>query len=83
MHEIFLNEKISQSNKTLTDKDINIHSISMIKKRFGKNYDIKVKRTFYPNWEKKIEFQQFYTLKRFNYYLKRRGWDSNPRIVSY
>ena len=25
---------------------------AMIKKRFGKNYDVEVRRTFYPNWEK-------------------------------
>tara|TARA_Y100000991_G_scaffold123685_1_gene93274 strand:+ start:102 stop:773 length:672 start_codon:yes stop_codon:yes gene_type:complete len=64
LHEIFLNEKISQSNKTLTDKDINIHSISMIKKRFGKNYDIEVKRTFYPNWEKEDRISAILYIKK-------------------
>ena len=64
MHEIFLNEKISQSNKALTDKDINIHSISMIKKRFGKNYDVEVRRTFYPNWEKEDRISAILYIKK-------------------
>ena len=35
------------------DDNLNIHAISMIKEKFGNNYDIEFKRTLYPNWEKK------------------------------
>ena len=52
LHEIFLNELICRSKKTLIDDNLNIHSIRMIKEKFGNNYDVKVKRTFYKNWEK-------------------------------
>ena len=53
LHEIFLNELFCKSKKTFRDDNLNIHAISMIKEKFGNNYDVEFKRTFYQNWEKK------------------------------
>ena len=64
LHEIFLNENISKLNKTLIDKDINIHSISMIKEKFGKNYEVEVMRTFYSNWEKEDRISAILYIKK-------------------
>ena len=60
----FLNENISKLNKTLIDKDINIHSISMIKEKFGKNYEVEVRRTFYSNWEKEDRISAILYIKK-------------------
>ena len=51
MHEIFLNENVLITKNSLVEENLNIHSISMIKEEFGKNYTIKIFRTFYSNWE--------------------------------
>ena len=64
LHEIFLNELFYKSKKTLIDDNLNIHSITMIKEKFGKNYDIEVKRTFYPNWEKEDRISAILYVKK-------------------
>ncbi len=64
LHEIFLNELVRKSNKTFIDDNLNIHSISMIKKIFGNNYDVEVKRTFYPNWEKEDRISAILYIKK-------------------
>lgn len=53
IHEIFLNENVFNAKNTLVEENLNIHSISMIKEEFGKNYTIEIFRTFYSNWESK------------------------------
>ena len=57
-------EKDKILNKTLIDKDINIHSISMIKEKFGKNYEVEVRRTFYSNWEKEDRISAILYIKK-------------------
>ena len=52
IHEVFINEEVVKNKSTFKDDNLNIHSISMIEKEFGKDYIIEVHRTFYSNWEK-------------------------------
>ena len=64
MHEIFLNELFYKWKKTFIDDNLNIHSISMIKEKFGNNYDCEVIRTFYPNWEKEDRISAILYIKK-------------------
>ena len=64
MHEIFINESRKINHKTLIDGNLNIHSISTIKKEFGKNYKITFERTYYKNWEKRDRISAFVCIKR-------------------
>ena len=64
MHEIFINEKICNSESTLIDDILNIHSISMIKKEFGNNYSVETYRTFYPQWESNDRISAILCIKR-------------------
>ena len=52
MHEIFINDEIITSRNSMKEDNLNIHSISMIKEEFGKEYKVEVYRTYYSNWEK-------------------------------
>ena len=64
MHEIFINEEVSNNKSSLIDENLNIHSISMIKKEFGKNYIIKTYRTYYSYWERKNRISAILSIKR-------------------
>ena len=64
LHEIFLNESFHNSKKTFIDDNLNIHSISMIKEKFGSNYDVEVIRTFYANWEKEDRISAILYIKK-------------------
>lgn len=50
MHEIFYDE-CSKNNKSKKIDNLNIHSISLIKKEFGGNYNFEIIKTHYKNWE--------------------------------
>jgi len=64
MHEIFINEEFLNNKSTLIDDNLNIHSISMIKKEFGSDYIIKTRRTFYSNWECKNRISAILYVKK-------------------
>jgi len=64
VHEIFINEEIFNSQSTLIDDTLNIHSISMIKKEFGKDYIIETYRTYYSNWNKKDRISAILCIKK-------------------
>ena len=53
MHEIFLKDDNLIEIKSLVDDNLNIHSINMIKQKFGNKFEINTFRTYYSNWEKK------------------------------
>ena len=64
IHEIFINEENINNKSTLIDDNLNIHSISMIKKEFGENFIIEIRRTFYSNWESKDRLSAILFIKR-------------------
>ena len=64
LHEIFLNELFCKSKRTYMDDNLNIHAISMIKEKFGNNYDVEFKRTFDPNWEKEDRISAILYIKK-------------------
>ncbi len=64
MHEIFINEEIINNKSTLIDDNLNIHSISMIEKEFGKNFIVETNRTFYSNWESNDRISAILCIKR-------------------
>jgi len=64
IHEIFINEEILKKESTLIDENLNIHSISMIKKEFGNNYSVETYRTFYPQWESNDRISAILCIKR-------------------
>ena len=66
IHEIFLNEEIAKNKSTLVDENLNIHSISMIKKEFGEDFNIQIHRTFYANWESSNRISAILSIKRIN-----------------
>ena len=64
IHEIFINEEIFNSQSTLIDDNLNIHSISLIKKEFGKDYIIETYRTYYSNWERNDRISAILCIKK-------------------
>ena len=64
IHEIFINEEISNNGSSLIDDNLNIHPISMIKDEFGKDYIIETYRTYYSNWESKNRISAILFIKR-------------------
>ena len=64
IHEIFINEKFVNNKSTLIDNNLNIHSISMIKKEFGENYNFEIHRTYYSNWESEDRISAILCIKR-------------------
>ena len=64
IHEIFINEEFWNNKSTLIDDNLNIHSISMIKKEFGNDYIFEIYRTFYSSWESKDRISAILSIKR-------------------
>lgn len=64
IHEIFLNENLAKKKSSLKDENLYLHSISMIKYLFGKNYNYEILRTYYPNWERDDRFSAILTVRR-------------------
>ena len=64
MHEIFINEKSINNKSTLIKGNLNIPSISMIEKEFGKDYQVDIHRTFYSIWEKKDRISAILSIKK-------------------
>ena len=64
IHEIFLNEEIISEKKSFKEDNLYIHSISMIKEEFGKDFKIDIYRTYYSNWEKKEKISAILSIKK-------------------